>query len=236
MPEDGFCEITNATITRDLIVQTDAAAETSDVTVGGDVTVGEFADADLSRTSVAHDLDAAGPDAGLHLELTTIGHDLTANEPVTVQTGRNGPNSPGGAVSVGHDVSIDGFPEDEDFVFDGICSLTVGHDLRYTNRSVTLGLGLGTFCAAQGKQPNTIGHDLVVTGNTALVGFFGPSSLDVGANRVGHDLVFAGNTAAPGGTLDVSGNTAGHDASCAGNTPAVTATSPNSAGHANTCG
>jgi hypothetical protein len=42
-----------------------------------------------------------------------------------------------------------------------------------------------------GSQGNTIGHDLVVTGNSALSNdFFGPSSIDVDDNNVAHDLVF----------------------------------------------
>jgi hypothetical protein len=236
VPAEGFCEVTDATITHDLIVQSEAGVETSQVTVGNDVNVQDDAEADLSQTTVGHDLNASGPAGNLHLELTTIDHDLVASKPVTVQTSRNGPGSPGGPVSVGHDFVVNGSPDGEDFVFDGICSLTVGHDLRFTNRSVTLGIAFGGQCAGQGKLPNTIGHDLVITGNTALVGFFGPSSIQIGSNHVGHDLVFNHNTAASGGTLEVSGNVVGHDARCDGNDPAVTAGSPNTAGHHNTCG
>ncbi len=125
-------------------------------------------------------------------------------------------------------------------VFDGMCNLIVGHDLRVQNREVTLGIGLGNICAGNGEPANTVGHDLVVTGNSALAGFFGPSSIEVGANRVGHDLVFSHNTAVtPGGFLSVADNTVGHDAVCTANDPAPTkqpGDGPNLAGHSNSCG
>jgi hypothetical protein len=204
--------------------------------VGHDLVGHEEADIELGLdTTIGHDLDAEGPAAGMHLERTTIGHDLVASMPRTVQTGHNGPDTPGGPVKVGHDVRIDGSPDDA-FVFDGICDLTVGHDFSITNRSVTLGFGIGNVCLPNGEPSNTVGHDLIVTGNHALNGFFGPSSLFVGANHVGHDLVFSGNTAVSGGTLGVSGNVVGHNATCTANTPAVTISSPNLAGGSNTCG
>ena len=77
-------------------------------------------------------------------------------------------------------------------------------------------------------------------GNSALSGFFGPSSIDLGNNSVGHDLIFSGNTAVPGGYLEVSDNSVGHDAICADNSPALSTDDPgdgpNLAGHTNTCG
>ena len=98
------------------------------------------------------------------------------------------------------DVLINGSPA-LPFVFDSICSATVGRDLRVTDRPVTLGFSIGDeqACAGTGREPDTIGHDLVVTSNSALSGFFGPSALEVGNNSVGHDLIFSGNTAVPGG-------------------------------------
>jgi hypothetical protein len=97
-------------------------------------------------------------------------------------------------------------------VYDGFCELTVGHDFEIARRAVTLGFGIGDSCARGGLEANTIGHDLIVSDNSALVGFFGPSALEVGNNRVGHDLVFTRNTAVPGGCLEVSDNVVGHDA------------------------
>jgi hypothetical protein len=80
---------------------------------------------------------------------------------------------------------------------------------------------------------------LIVTDNSALSGFFGPSALEVGGNDVGHDLVFSANSAVPGGYLEVADNTVGHDAICSSNSPAPTGDpgdGPNLAGHTNGCG
>jgi hypothetical protein len=152
-----------------------------------------------------------------------------------VQTGHNAPDTPGGPVKVGHDFTVDGSPGFP-FVFDGLCNLSVGRDLRITNRSVNLGIGVGSHCAANGQSADTIGRDLIVTGNSALSGVFGPSSINVNDNHVGRDLVFSNNTAVPGGELEVSGNVVGRDATCAANSPAVTVNGPNVAGRSNTCG
>lgn len=191
---------------------------------------------------IGHDLVGTTNDS-FHLERTTIDTDLVAFQPGTVQTGQIGPDTPGGPVHVGRDLVIQGTPPDNDFVFDGMCDLTVGRDLRMIDRSVTLGVGFGDqsggkeVCSA--RQSNTIGHDLVFTGNSALSGFFGPSSIEVGNNRVGHDLIFTGNTAVPGGFLEVSDNVVGHDAICANNSPAPSgddsSDGPNTVGHTNTC-
>ena len=189
-------------------------------------------------TEIGRDLTARTA-ASLFLERTTIGRDLVAQEPETVQTGQVAPETSGGPVRVGRDVLIDGSPAGFEFVFDGICELIVGHDLRMTNREVTLGFGIGDNCARNGREANTIGHDLIVTDNSALVGFFGPSSLEVSNNRVGHDLIFTGNTAAPGGRLEVAGNVLGRDAICTSNSPAPTRGAedgPNVAGRLNSCG
>ena len=52
------------------------------------------------------------------------------------------------------------------------------------NRWVTLGFSIGDstrpFSPCIGYQPDTVGHDLVVTHDKALFGFFGPSELAVG--------------------------------------------------------
>jgi hypothetical protein len=142
-------------------------------------------------------------------------------------------------VNVGHDVTISGSPAGEDFVFDGFCNLTVGNDLRITDRAVTLGMNIGDNCAGRGQPAVTVAHDLVLRGDSALVGFFGPSAIEVGGNRIGHDLVFTANTAAPGGYLEVADNIVGHDAVCASNTPSPShdaGDGPNAAGHSSTCG
>jgi hypothetical protein len=275
VPAGGYCAISNATITLDLILGEGAGVDLLqvsigrdvllgngaggsfvDTTIGGDVIGGDDSGAGIFDSSIGGDLSLHGGDggadlanahighdyllsdgAGTHMERTTIGHDLAASQPRTVQTGQIGPDTPGGPVDVGHDVVIDGSPADNPFVFDGICDLSVGHDMRVTNRTVTLGFGIASAgCESSGQPGNTIGHDLVVTGNTAANGFFGPSSLRIGDDRVVHDLIFSGNTAVTGGHLEVTNNVVGHDALCSSNTPAVTATEPNTAGRLNTCG
>jgi hypothetical protein len=275
VPEGGFCLVTGATVTNDLILLDNAGAEISGTSVGKDVVFHDFAGAGISDTSIAHDVVAAGTDSGAditdsrighdflgqgeesgadilrstighdmrllglgggtHLESVTIGHDFFASTPQTVQTGHNAPDTPGGPVRIGHDFAIDGSPPFP-FVFDGLCNLSVGRDLSITNRTVNLGIGVGAHCAGNGQQANTIGRDLIVSGNSTESGVFGPSPIRVGDNRVGRDLVFSHNTAVPGGALEVSGNAVGRDATCTANDPAVTVGAPNSAGRSNSCG
>jgi len=255
VPTNGFCAITNATISNDLILQDGAGADLEQVTIGRDLTGGVDSGAGIFDTTIGRTLSLRGAyggadlggvkigrdyllsdGAGTHMERTVIGHDFVATEPSTVQTGKIAPDSPGGAVSVGHDVLISGSPADNPFVFDGICNLSVGHDMRVTNRTVTLGFGIASFgCRFIGQPGNTVGHDLVVTGNTAASSAFG-SSLRIGDNHVGHDLIFSGNTGNDPGTLIVTNNVVGHDAICSANSQAVVAFDPNTAGHLNTCG
>lgn len=257
VPAGGYCAITNAAIAGDLILQDGAGADLSQVLVGGNMVGGVDAGAGIFDTSIGGDLSLQGGDggadlggvrighdfllvdgAGTHIERTTIVHDFVAMQPSSVQTGKIDPDSPGGVVNVGHDVLISGMPAGNDFVFDGICALHVGHDMRVTDRTVTLGFGIspGGCTRTLGLPGNVIGHDLVVTDDTAASGFLGPSSLRVGDNRVGHDLVFSGNSADPGGILEVSNNVVGHDALCSSNAPAAVAFQSNTAGHLNTCG
>ena len=254
--EGGGAALIGTRIGHDVSFADDAGAFISGSSVGHDVVAdGTGSGADVIGSTVNHNLIARGEESGfgvsestvghdvlllglggdIHMGLTTIGHDFFASKPQTVQTSRLGRDSPEGPVNVGHDFTIEGSP-DFPFVFDGLCDLHVTNDLRITDRTVNLGIGLGAQCAGNGAPANTIGRDLVVTGNEALSGVFGPSSIRVGANHVGRDLVFADNTAGPGGQLEVSGNTVGRDASCTANTPAVTVNAPNTAGRTNTCG
>jgi hypothetical protein len=230
-------DILRTTIGHDVIAAgTDSGAGITDSSIGHDfVGRGEESGADILRSTIGHDMKLFGLGGGAHLESVTIGHDFFASKPQTVQTGHNAPDTPGGPVRVGHDFSISGSP-DFPFVFDGLCDLHVSRDLTITNRTVNLGMGVGNICAGNGEPANTIGRDLVMTGNASVPGVFGPSSIDVGANHVGRDLVFSNNTATAGGVLDVSGNTVGRDATCAANNPAVTVSSPNTVGRLNTCG
>ncbi len=122
-----------------------------------------------------------------------------------------GPDTPGGPVRVGRDLVIQGTPPDNDFVFDGLFRLTVGRNLQITDRSVTFRFTIGG---------DTVGRDIIVKNDTALTNpFFGASSLNVTDNSVGRDLIFTGNTALDGGSLVVSHNIVGRDAICANNDP-----------------
>jgi hypothetical protein len=237
VPEGGGCDVLGATITRDLILRPQAGVWAFETTIGRDLIVGTDSEVYVIETEIGHDL-LGRTAARLRLEQATIGRDLVALEPQTVQTGHVAPETPGGPVRVGRDVLITGSPEGFPFVYDGICELTVGHDFKIAGRAVTLGFGIGDNCARNGLEANTIGHDLIVTDNSALDGFFGPSALEVGNNQVGHDLIFRRNTAVPGGFLEVSDNVVGRDAICVGNDPAPTIgndAGPNVAGRRNTC-
>jgi len=237
VPADGFCEVTNATVAHDIVVQDDAGLQATQVAVGHDIAAGADTDVVLSQVTVGHDV-SGGSDTDYHLELTSITHDLVAFQPLTVQTGRNRASSPGGPVKVGHNVTISGSPDGEDFVFDGFCNLTVGHDMQVTDRWVTLGMNVGDSCAGRGVPAVSVAHDLVLTGDSALDGFFGPSAIEVGGDQVGNDLVFTGNSAVTGGYLEVADNTVLGDAVCASNDPAPShdaGDGPNTVGHSDSC-
>jgi hypothetical protein len=230
VPDDNFCVLNGATITHDLLIGARAGAGAgvfvgeAGVTVGHDVTLQQESEVFFGATVIGHDLIATTND-GLFLERTTIRDDLLAFQPGTVQTGGVDPESPGGPVHVDRNLVIHGTPPDNDFVFDGLFQLTVDRDFTITDRSVTLGFTV---------RGDTIGRDLIVTNDTALLGFFGPSSLVVTQNSVGRDLIFTGNTAVPGGALRVSHNVVNRDAICAANDPAPI--DGNVVGRTNTCG
>jgi hypothetical protein len=192
----------------------------------------------VAAATITHDL-IVKQNASVHVERTTIGNDLVATQPQSVQSGHNSGSSPGGPVSVGHDVRITGTPTGVPESFDGLCYLTVGHDLRMTNRMVLDGSGIGDNCVAHGLKANTIKHDLVVTDSSTRIGFTGsPAAIEVGGNQVGHDLVFKGNKAVPGARLEVANNVVDHDAVCAANSPAPTwdaSDGSNVVAHTNSC-
>jgi len=236
VPHDNFCDLSGATVTHDVIVEHDAGVFAEGLTVGHDIRMAQGDELELGGTTVGHDVKA-GEGGNIHLERTTIGGSLDALAPDSVQTGMNGPDSPGGPVRIARDLTIHGSP-DGDFIFDGMCSLIVGHDVRIVDRTVNLGIGFGDNCRGS-EQPNTVGHDLVVTHDSAESGFFGPSSIEIGNNTVGHDLVFTHNTAAPGGYLEVADNHVGGNAICEANSPPAgkdASDGPNVVAGKNTCG
>jgi predicted outer membrane repeat protein len=235
--EDVGVDVETTMIGHDVLVSGNASGgDFTDSSVGHDfVAGGDDADATMLRTAIGHDVLLLGQGGELHLESVTIAHDLYASRPQTIQTGHNSPSTPGGPVNIGHDLVIQGSP-DNPFVFDGFCGLNVGNDMRITDRTVNLGIGVGPNCAGRGLPTNTIGRDLTLTGDSSVSGALGPSSISVVDNHVGRNLVFSGNTAASGGALEVSANTVVGDATCSANSPAVTVNVPNTAGGANTCG
>lgn len=234
VPHDNGCDLSGATVTRDVIVEHDAGLFAEGLTVGHDIRLARGDFSELGGTAVGQDV-TVGPGGEIHVERTTIGGSLDALAPDSVQTGGNGP---GGTVRIARDLTITGSP-DEDFIFDGLCSLDVGHDVRIIDRTVNFGIGFGDNCA--GREPNTVGHDLVFTNDSAEIGFFGPSVIEVGGNTVGHNLVFTHNTAVvPGGYLEVSDNHVAGNAICEANSPAIGSPEPqdgpNIVAGKNTCG
>ena len=237
VPADGYCDIENATITHDLIVGQDSGGDLTNSTVQNDARYAEGSGGDYRNSTVGHDLRYSGGggsifgstighdlisiDGELHLAASQIGHNVIAREPDTIQTGANNPDDVG-HVQVGNDFVVDGSPGPPDpsaFVFDGMCDLSVGHDLRITNRWVTLGIGLGDNCAFNGRGPVTVGRDLIFSHNQALTGFFGPGELEVGGVTVGRNLTVTGNSAT--GLIEVADNTVASNATCRDNSPAA---------------
>jgi hypothetical protein len=254
VPANGYCDIENATITHDLIVQHDSGGDLTNSTVGHDARYAVEAGGDLRGSAIGHDLSYAGGGGSIfgstigndltarysevHLAASQIGHNLIAYRPDSIQTGANSPDD-AGLVQVENDFVIDGSPGQPDtgaFVFDGICDLSVGRDLRITNRWVTLGIGLGDECPSRGRGPVTVGRDLVFSGNDALNSdFAGPSALEVGNMNVGRNLTVTHNSAAL--WLEVADNTVAGDATCRDNNPAASlpesSDGPNSVGGKN---
>jgi hypothetical protein len=236
VPHDNGCDLSGATVTHDVIVEHDAGLVAYGLMVGRDVRLAQGDYLELGGTTVGRDVNV-GTGGEVHLERTTIGGSLDALAPDTVQTGSNGPDTAGGPVRIARDLTIEGTP-DSDFAFDGLCSLSVGHDVRIVDRTVNFGIGFGDNCS--GREPNTVGHDLILTNDSAVSSFFGPSPIEVGGNTVGHDLVFTHNTADPGGYLEVSDNQVAGNAICEANSPAVgspePSDGPNVVAGKNTCG
>lgn len=236
VPHDNGCDLSGATVTHDVIVEHDAGLVAYGLMVGHDVRLAQGDYLELGGTTVGRDVNV-GTGGEVHLERTTIGGSLDALAPDTVQTGSNGPDTAGGPVRIARDLTIKGTP-DSDFAFDGLCSLNVGHDVMIVDRTVNFGIGFGDNCS--GREPNTVGHDLILTNDSAVSSFFGPSPIEVGGNTVGHDLVFTHNTADPGGYLEVSDNQVAGNAICEANSPAVgspePSDGPNVVAGKNTCG
>lgn len=247
VPANGYCDIENATITHDLIVQHDSGGDVTNSTIQNNAVYADRSGGDYRNSTVGHDLRYSSDGGGqifestighdltvgtaseLHLAASQIGHDVIAHRPETVQTGANNQDDVG-HVQIGNDLIIVGSPGPPDpdaFVFDGVCDLSVGHDLRITNRWVTLGIGLGAPCGDNGEGPVSVRNDLFFSGNQGLNGFFGSSSVGVSDVTVGGNLTVTRNSAT--GFVVAGNNTVAGNATCRDNNPAaVTFDGPNS--------
>lgn len=230
VPIGGYCAIDHATITGNLVVQNGGGTDVTNSSIGYDMTLGQDSGATLGNSSVGDDVKV-GFGGFFGSGLATIGRDLIATHAGSIQISSTGPPPDGisGRTTVGHDVVINGSPGPPDpgnFIFDSLCDLSVGNDLVMENRWVTLGFTIGDetapFSACTATPPDTVGHDLIVTNDKALSGFFGPSSLEVGDVQVGNDATFSGNSAVQGGFLEFNDNTIAGDATCTRNTPSIT--------------
>lgn len=191
----------------------------------------------LNGATVTHDV-IAQHNSFLAVANTTIGHDLNGNQPQELATGAFA--GPPGPVTVGHDLSVHGSDDGNGIGYD-ICDTTVTHDLMIIGTTsfdeIDIGdKGAESFCSAAVSAPDSVGNNLVASGNR-------PARLDIGDNKVGADLTVTGNqaTGADGGpaSIDVSDNQVAYNATCAGNKPPPTpggdgdGDGPNAVGHHN---
>ena len=194
----------------------------------------------LEGVKVGHDV-TVGKGASLGVDNSSIGHDVTVNGGALIEfIGYTG------SITVGHDVVLTGTsPEAMSYGGYDICDTTIGHDLSITKTNVAFEIEVGDnggqdneFCAFPGPMPDSIGHDVTVSNNSA-------GKVDVGNNSVGHDLNVNNNSASTAtgdtGDVGVDDNTVSHDATCLGNSPALSKDGPedgpNHVGHIdNGCG
>jgi hypothetical protein len=170
----------------------------------------------LEGAQVRHDV-LVGANGGLGAENSSVGHDIVATSPWEIETGNNGP------LTVGHDFVISGPDAGNGAQGYDICNTSVGHDLKIVNTSVLYEIEVGDigpqdneFCTTSPSPPVSVGHDLVVTGNSA-------GTIDIGNNTVVHDLVVANNTLRTDyplpSLIGVDDNKVGHDATCSNSVP-----------------
>jgi hypothetical protein len=163
VPADNFCELSGATITHDLIVESNAGVGAHDgVTVGHDAIGQTESEFDATQLAIAQDL-ITQTGASLFLANTTVGRDLVASQPHTVQTGSAcAAECESGPVKVGRDVLISGSPTPHAFAHD-LCDMTVGRDLRVTDVTVLFGFTIGDIGpdegCSRGGQPRSLEHD-----------------------------------------------------------------------------
>jgi hypothetical protein len=170
VPPGGFCVLDGATVTHDVIVQTDAFFGAENSSIGHDVTATKAA-------AIALGYGGVTPGA------VKVGHDVVING-----SGPNGDFYDVCDTTVGHDVRINGTTGTEEVEIgdnSAFCDLTsspastIGHDVVVTNNKPGTWVDVGD---------NSVGHDLVVSGNAAT------AYVDVSDNAVGHDASCSGNS------------------------------------------
>jgi hypothetical protein len=172
----------------------------------------------LEGATITNDVNV-GKDATLGAENSWVGHNVNANAPYEIETGNNGP------FYVGNDFKVNGADTPNGGQGYDICDTTVGHNLSFTNTLLIYEINIGDlgpsayeFCSYSPHGQNSIGNDLIVTGNST-------GRIDIGNNSVGHDLTVSNNkaTTATGdlGDIGVDDNEVGRYATCQGNSPAL---------------
>jgi hypothetical protein len=129
-----------------------------------------------SGTSVTHDV-VIEPGGLLIDPDVTVLHDLIAHNPVGIAIDDD---------MIGHDLRIYGVTGAAVAGWNHICGTTVGHNLVIADGSPSAGgfaVGAGTGCTS---GPNTVGHDLLVSGNA--------NNVVVGQNSVGHETRIDGDS------------------------------------------
>ncbi|MDP9285381.1 MAG: hypothetical protein M3P41_10605, partial [Actinomycetota bacterium] len=149
VPEDGFCQVTGATITHDVIQRDSAGAEISETSIGNDVVFADFAGADISKTTIGHDVIAAGTDSGAGITDSSIGNDFLGQGE---ESGADILRS-----TIGHDMQLLGLGGGTHLE-----SVTIGHDfVASTPQTVQTGHNAPDTPGG----PVRVGHDFTVEGS-----------------------------------------------------------------------
>lgn len=196
-----------------------------------DVTVPAGATCSISKgDNILHDLIIL-KGANLVDFGASIGHDVTANAPNSLEIGGVSGGNPG---TVGHDIEIVGTTGTSPTGTNYVCNQHVGHDVVVEDSASTAS---PWFIGDPGNNSNLfgcgndVGHDVVAANNANPVNVSGnnPTDFENPNAGIGHDLTVTNNTA--GAT--VNANTVGHDCTQSGDHPY--SGTGNSAGHSDNC-
>ena len=198
-----------------------------------DVTVPAGATCNINKTNtILHDLIIL-KGANLVDFGASVGHDVTANAPNSIEIGGVSGGNPG---TVGHDIQIVGITGTSPTGNGNyVCNQHVGHDVVVEDSASSASEWfIGDPGVTGGNLfgcGNDVGHDLVAANNANVLDVSGNNPTDfMNPNAgIGHDLTVTNNTA---GTT-VSLNTAGHDCTQSGDHPY--SGTGNSAGHSDNC-